>query len=157
MIYSKYRYNPHYKEEDLQQTLSVILSDTYLLYIKTHNYHWNITGPNFFSLHTALQTQYEDLAAAADLIAEHIRTLGIRAPGSAREFLQFSDIKENTSEEDWEFMLEDLIQDHKIVLQSLSEGVKISNDLGLEETTHLLADRIGIHKKTIWMLESALN
>lgn len=136
--------------------LKIVLANTYALYLKTQNYHWNVEGIEFYSLHNFLEEQYEELAQAVDDIAERIRALGARAPGSFNEFetmREIHDAKESVSALE---MLSDLAASHQHLLQilvkSLSEAQKNKDMV----TEGFLIDRMSYHEKTLWMLNSHL-
>jgi starvation-inducible DNA-binding protein len=136
--------------------LSRLLADTYTLYLKTHNYHWNVTGPMFQTLHLMFETQYNELALAVDLIAERIRALGAPAPGSYREFNELSAVTEDDDHPDATEMIRRLVAGQETVARtarSLFPTVEEAHD---EPTADLLTQRLQIHEKTAWMLRSLL-
>jgi len=136
--------------------LSRLLADTYTLYLKTHNYHWNVTGPMFQTLHLMFETQYNELALAVDLIAERIRALGAPAPGSFREFSTLSSITEDTDRPDATEMIQRLVKSQETVVRtarSVFLVVEVAHD---EPTADLLTQRMQVHEKTAWMLRSLL-
>jgi starvation-inducible DNA-binding protein len=136
--------------------LSRLLADTYTLYLKTHNFHWNVTGPMFQTLHLMFEGQYNELATAVDAIAERIRSLGVKAPGSYHEFSKLTCIKESTGNIDANAMIRDLVLGHEAVTKtarSLFAEVDKAQD---EPTADLLTQRMQIHEKTAWMLRSLL-
>jgi starvation-inducible DNA-binding protein len=136
--------------------LSRLLADSYTLYLKTHNYHWNVTGPMFQTLHLMFETQYNELALAVDAIAERIRALGVRAPGSYAEFGALSSIDEDTDTPDAEEMIRRLVRGQEAVIRtarSIFEVVDAAHD---EPTADLLTQRMQVHEKTAWMLRSLL-
>lgn len=137
-------------------TLKVALADSYVLFLKTHNYHWNVTGPNFKSLHIMFEEQYNDLFAAIDLLAERIRALGDLAPGSFAEYKKITDLKEGNSKLKSSQMVEDLAKDQKQIVKTLYEVVKASRKCGDEVTLSMVASRIEVHEKNAWMLRSSL-
>lgn len=132
------------------------LSDSYVLYLKTQNFHWNIKGPNFFSLHVLFQKQYEDLAMAVDDLAERIRGLREKVPGTMKEFLEHSTLKEAEENLDAKKMLEILTSDHEKIINSLHEKIKRATDQGDEGTADLYIERLRVHEKTAWILRSHL-
>lgn len=136
--------------------LKIALADSYVLFLKTHNYHWNVTGPYFQSLHSMFEEQYTDLFAAVDLLAERIRALGDLAPGSFAEYETITNIKEGNSKFTAMQMVEDLAKDQKKIVKTLSDVVKASQKTGDEVTLSMVADRIEAHEKNAWMLESSL-
>ena len=132
--------------------LARLLADTYTLYLKTHNYHWNVTGPMFNTLHTMFQTQYEELALAVDDVAERIRTLGAYAPGSFSEFAGMTDIAEakpNTSARD---MITQLADDQLKVAAAAAALSKVAGAAGDDVSTDLGIRRQDVHEKNAWML-----
>jgi starvation-inducible DNA-binding protein len=136
--------------------LSRLLADTYTLYLKTHNFHWNVTGPMFQTLHLMFETQYNELALAVDLIAERIRALGFPAPGSYREFAKMSSIPEASGTPAAKDMIEQLVAGQEAVIRtarSIFPSAEAAND---EPTADLLTQRLQIHEKTAWMLRSLL-
>ena len=146
-------------EEDRQAItggLAHLLADTYTLYLKTHNYHWNVTGPMFQTLHLMFETQYNELALAVDLIAERIRALGAPAPGSYREFGSLSAVSEDDDHPDATEMIRRLVIGQETVActaRSLFPVVEAAHD---EPTADLLTQRLQVHEKTAWMLRSLL-
>lgn len=136
--------------------LQTLLASTYTLYLKTHNYHWNVTGPMFTTLHTLFETQYTELALAVDEIAERIRALGAKAPGSYSEFAEISVIQESTGEPKAEQMLRELTADQEKIAKLAIEVVQVASGIGDEATAGLATDRQTIHEKNAWMLRSHL-
>jgi starvation-inducible DNA-binding protein len=142
--------------QDIAQGLSKLLADTYTLYLKTHNFHWNVTGPMFQTLHLMFETQYTELALAVDLIAERIRSLGVYAPGTYKQFSALSSIKEEDGIPKAQDMIRLLVEGQEAVVRtarSLYAVVEKAND---EATADLLTQRIQLHEKTAWMLRSLL-
>jgi len=136
--------------------LKALLASTYTLYLKTHNYHWNVTGPMFANLHILFETHYTELALAVDEIAERIRALGAKAPGSYSEFAELSLIKESTGEPTATEMLKDLTKDQEIIAKLALEVVGAASAVGDEATAGIATDRQSIHEKNAWMLRSHL-
>lgn len=136
--------------------LSKLLADTYLLYIKAHNFHWNVTGPHFKSLHELFEVHYTEMAIAVDDIAERIRALGEYAPGSYQQFAQLTTIKESTTVPSWEVMVKELVEGHEEVAKTARALLAKVGDAQDEVTQGLLGDRMSIHEKTAWMLRSVL-
>jgi starvation-inducible DNA-binding protein len=136
--------------------LSRLLADTYTLYLKTHNFHWNVTGPMFQTLHLMFETQYTELAAAVDLIAERIRALGSPAPGTYGHFARLTSIKEPDGVPGAQEMIRQLVQDHETVTRTARNMFKAVDDANDEPTADLLTQRMQIHEKTAWMLRSLL-
>lgn len=140
----------------IAQGLSHLLADTYTLYLKTHNFHWNVTGPMFQTLHLMFETQYTELALAVDLIAERIRSLGLPAPGTYKQYAALSSIKEEDGIPTAQEMIQLLVEGQEAVVRtarSLYPVVEAAND---EATADLLTQRIQLHEKTAWMLRSLL-
>jgi len=134
--------------------LSVLLADTYTLYLKTHNYHWNVTGPMFQTLHTLFETQYMELAVAVDDIAERIRALGEFAPGSYKEFAKLTSIKEAEGVPKAEDMIKDIVKGHEAIAKTSRAIVPLADNAADEVTLDLLTQRMTVHEKTAWMLRS---
>ena len=146
-------------EEDrraIADGLSRLLADTYTLYLKTHNFHWNVTGPQFNSLHTMFETQYTELALAVDLIAERIRALGEPAPGSYSAFARLASIKEATEVPDAAEMVRILAEDQLAVVRTARGVFPLAAEAHDEPTADLLTQRMQIHEKTAWMLRATL-
>ncbi|RYY03194.1 MAG: DNA starvation/stationary phase protection protein [Gammaproteobacteria bacterium] len=142
--------------QDIAHGLSKLLADTYTLYLKTHNFHWNVTGPMFQTLHLMFETQYTELALAVDLVAERIRSLGVNAPGTYKQFAALSSIKEEDEIPQAKDMIRLLVEGQESVVRtarSLYPVVEKAND---EATADLLTQRIQLHEKTAWMLRSLL-
>ena len=136
--------------------LSRLLADSYTLYLKTHNYHWNVTGPQFNTLHLMYEGQYTELAAAVDEIAERIRALGIKAPGSYREFSTLTSIEEGTGQESAEEMTRQLAIGQETIVRTAREIFPAADAANDEPTADLLTQRMQIHEKNAWMLRSML-
>lgn len=142
--------------KEIAKGLSRLLADTYTLYLKTHNFHWNVTGPMFQTLHLMFENQYNELALAVDLIAERIRALGLPAPGTYSEFAELSSIKEDRGTPPAATMLQLLVEGQEAVVRtarSIFPAVERAKD---EPTADLLTQRMQIHEKTAWMLRSLL-
>jgi len=136
--------------------LSRLLADSYTLYLKTHNYHWNVTGPQFNTLHQMFEMQYTELATAIDEIAERIRSLGVRAPGSYSEFAALTTIEEGSGEESAEEMTRQLVLGQEAVARTAREAFSAAEKANDQPTADLLTQRMQIHEKTAWMLRSML-
>jgi starvation-inducible DNA-binding protein len=136
--------------------LARLLADTYTLYLKTHNYHWNVTGPMFQTLHLMFETQYNELALAVDLIAERIRALGAKAPGSYAEFSRLTSIIEGASASSATDMVRDLVAGQEAVVRTARALFPVVADALDEPTADLLTQRMQVHEKTAWMLRSLL-
>jgi starvation-inducible DNA-binding protein len=136
--------------------LSHLLADTYTLYLKTHNFHWNVTGPMFQTLHLMFEAQYSELALAVDLIAERIRSLGVPAPGTYRQYAQLSSIKEESEIPNAQEMIRLLVQGQESVVKTARSLYPLVESAHDEATADLLTQRIQLHEKTAWMLRSLL-
>lgn len=136
--------------------LSKVLADSYMLYLKTHNYHWNVTGELFHSLHEQFEEQYTELAEAIDEIAERIRSLGYRAPGTFKEFNELTSIEEDPEEPEALEMVRRLAVGNEQVLRTAREALKPANEAEDEATIDLLTQRLDVHSKIAWMLRSHL-
>lgn len=140
---------------EIAQGLSRLLAETYTLYLKTHKYHWNVTGQMFQPLHSLFEEHYTALASAVDEIAERIRVMGVKAPGSYTEFAKLSHIKEDpdlTTRSS--AMIENLLQDHQQVVKTAKNVLTLLEGANDEGTVSLLGSRIEYHEKTAWMLKS---
>lgn len=143
--------------KQITETLSEVLANTYVLYVKTQNFHWNIIDPRFYSLHLLLEKQYEDLAEGADEIAERIRGLGELSPGSLKEFLQLTSLKEARNDLSGNQMLQQLYDDHVAVAKQLRGNVDRFTAFGDHGSADLLIERLRVHEKAAWMLVSHLS
>lgn len=147
-------------EQDRQQIaegLSRLLADTYTLYLKTHNFHWNVTGPMFQTLHLMFEEQYNELALAVDAVAERIRTLGLPAPGTYKEYSQLTSIQEADGVPAAEEMIKELVAGQEAVVRTARSVFPLADQANDEPTADLLTQRMQIHEKTAWMLRSLLN
>ena len=142
--------------EAVAKQLSKLLADTYSLYLKTHSFHWNVTGPQFNSLHAMFEAQYNELWLAADEIAERIRTLDVFAPGSYSQFAKLSSIKEEPGVPEWKEMVSQLVAGHEIVAHTARNAIKLADKAGDEGTADMLTGRLKAHEKTAWMLRALL-
>ncbi len=142
---------------DVADGLSKLLANTYALYLKTQNYHWNVRGPMFMTLHHLFEKQYQELALSIDVIAERIRALGFSAPGSFSTFTELSDIKDETDIRSANQMLEQLAKDHELVVLSAKLVYSLAEDTHDEVTADLVTQRISVHEKNIWMLNSLID
>lgn len=140
----------------IAEALGQLLAGSYTPYLKTHNYHWNVTGPHFGALHALFETQYTDLATAVDEIAERIRALGHYAPGSYSEFSALSQVAEAQGPTPAMDMVAVLAQDHETVAKSAASAIAVANEAGDEPTAGLATNRQEIHEKAAWMLRSFL-
>lgn len=147
------------REDDrhaIAQGLSALLADTYTLYLKTHYFHWNVTGPMFQTLHLMFETQYNELALAVDSIAERIRALGVYAPGTYREFIRLSSISESDGVPKAVEMISQLVEGQEAVVRTARSLYALVEQAHDEATADLLTQRIQLHEKTAWMLRSLL-
>jgi starvation-inducible DNA-binding protein len=142
--------------QEIAEGLSRLLADTYTLYLKTHYFHWNVTGPMFQTLHLMFETQYTELALAVDLIAERIRALGFPAPGSYTQYAKLSSIPETTSVPKAEEMIKLLVEGQEAVCRTARSIFPIIEKVSDEPTADLLTQRLQLHEKTAWMLRSLL-
>lgn len=140
----------------IAEGLGKLLADSYTLYLKTHNYHWNVTGPMFNTLHLMFEAQYTELALAVDVIAERIRALGYPAPGSYQAFARLTAIKEETGVPGAEDMIRNLVTGQETVVRTARKLFPLVDKAGDEPTADLLTQRMQIHEKTAWMLRSLL-
>lgn len=136
--------------------LSKLLADSYLLYLKTQNYHWNVTGKMFHSLHTLFEEQYKDLASSIDDIAERIRALGEFAPGSFSNFIKVTSIKEENNVPTAEEMILNLLQGNEAVVSTAREIIPLTDSCEDDVTADLLVERMQRHEKNAWMLRSMI-
>ena len=144
------------ERSDVVQELSKVLADSFALYLKTHGYHWNVRGPEFFSYHTLLEEQYREIWAALDLIAERIRALGEFAPQAHSAFANLTSIKDGDPENDAPTMLKELMKDHETVIATCRAGLTVADDEGDDVSVDLLTQRLAAHEKAAWMLRSTL-
>jgi starvation-inducible DNA-binding protein len=144
------------KRKQIAGGLSRVLADSYTLYLKTHNFHWNVTGPMFQTLHLMFETQYNELALAVDLVAERIRALGFPAPGSYKQFARLSAIKEDDGVPKAQEMIRHLVEGHETVARTAREVFLAADGAGDQPTCDLLTQRMQVHEKTAWMLRSLL-
>jgi len=144
------------QREEIAAGLSVLLADSYTLYLKTHNYHWNVTGPLFNALHLMFETQYTELATAIDEIAERIRALGVKAPGSYAEFSRLTNVSEAKGNESAEEMIRQLVLGQEAIARTARKTFPLVEAASDEPTADLLTQRMQIHEKNAWMLRSML-
>ncbi len=136
--------------------LSKLLADSYTLYLKTHNFHWNVTGPMFQTLHLMFEQQYTELAVAVDLIAERIRALGVYAPATYAEFSKLTSIKEPNGVPEFRDMIRQLVEGHETVIRTARSAFAAVEKAQDEASADLLTQRMQLHEKTAWMLRSLL-
>jgi starvation-inducible DNA-binding protein len=144
------------KRKEIAAGLSRVLADTYTLYLITHNFHWNVMGPMFQTLHLMFETQYNELALAVDLIAERIRALGLPAPGTYKKFVELSEIQEDDGVPKAEDMIRRLVAGHETVARTAREVFRTAEGANDQPTCDLLTQRMQVHEKTAWMLRSLL-
>ncbi|MEB3828256.1 Dps family protein [Phormidium sp. CCY1219] len=142
--------------KEIAEGLSRVLADTYTLYLKTHNFHWNVTGPMFQTLHLMFEQQYNELALAVDGIAERIRALGFPAPGTYSEFSKLSSIRETEGVPSATEMIKLLVEGQETVVRTARSVFPIADKVSDEPTADLLTQRMQVHEKTAWMLRSLL-
>lgn len=147
---------PANDREAIAGGLTRMLADSYTLYLKTHNYHWNVTGPLFSTLHVMFETQYTELAQAVDEIAERIRALGYPAPGSYRDYAGLTSIDEDTDTPDAETMIRRLVAGQEAVVRTARQVFPLADEAHDEPTADLLTQRMQVHEKNAWMLRSLL-
>lgn len=140
--------------ETLVEMMKKVLADTFAMYLKSHNYHWNVEGPNFPQYHEFFGNLYEELHGAVDPIAEHIRALDSYSPGSLSRFMELTDIQDETSVPMGTDMARKLLSDNQIVLTSLNMAFNLAETFEQNGLANFLADRIDTHKKHAWMLRS---
>lgn len=138
------------------QSLSTLLASSYSLYLKTHNFHWNVTGPMFTTLHTMFEAQYTELALAIDEIAERIRSLGAFAPGSFTAFAALTKVQEETGRPEAKEMIRILVADQAALADAARAVIEAAEAVRDQATTDLATRRLDIHEKNAWMLRSHL-
>jgi len=136
--------------------LSRVLADSYTLYLKTHNFHWNVTGPMFQTLHLMFMTQYTEIWNAVDLVAERIRALGYPAPGSYKEFAALTSIKDSSGNVNAKDMIRQLVEGQEAVVRTAREVLPVAEKAGDQPSVDLLSARMEVHEKNAWMLRSLL-
>lgn len=147
---------PEADRNEIVDGLSRFLADTYTLYLKTHNFHWNVTGPMFQTLHLMFEQHYNELWMAVDVIAERIRALGRLTPGTYSEFSSLSTIKEEKGDLKAEAMIRSLVTGHETVIRTARSIFPVAEKAQDQVTLDLLTQRMNIHEKTAWMLRSLL-
>jgi starvation-inducible DNA-binding protein len=154
-----YQMNVGISEEERQliaNGVSELLADTYTLYLKTHNFHWNVVGPRFHDLHTMFEAQYTELSTAVDDVAERIRTLGFPAPGTYSQFAELTSITETIGVPTADEMVSILTHDNETLIRTARRILPLAQEAADESTASLIADRMVVHEKTAWMLRSLL-
>ncbi len=144
------------ERKEISAALSRLLADSYTLYLKTHNFHWNVEGPMFNTLHQMFMAQYTEMWTALDLIAERIRALGHYAPGSYKQFSELTSIEESDKVPNANEMLKQLLNGHEAVARTAREAFPAAEKGNDEGTLDLLTQRIQLHEKTAWMLRAML-
>jgi starvation-inducible DNA-binding protein len=140
----------------IAESLSKLLADNYSLYLKTHSFHWNVTGSMFNSLHAMFETQYNELWLANDVIAERIRALDVYAPGSYSQFGKLTSIQEESGVPEWKAMVQQLVDGHEAAARTARATIKIADAADDQPTADLGTQRTEAHEKTAWMLRSLL-
>ncbi|TCP60734.1 starvation-inducible DNA-binding protein [Rhodovulum bhavnagarense] len=138
------------------EALARVLGDTFVLYTKAHNFHWNVEGPKFFALHEMFEAQYTELAAAMDDIAERIRALDEYAPGTTAALTALASVTETDAQLSAEDMVAETIKDYETVCATLTEALKTAQDAADEASAGMLGDRLEVHQKALWMMKSLL-
>ena len=144
------------QREQIANAVSKVQADTYTLYLKTHNFHWNVTGPMFQTLHLMFEQQYNELWTAVDALAERVRALGFPAPGTYKEFAQLSSIKEDEGVPKAQDMIKRLVEGHETTARTARQAFQVAEGANDQPTCDLLTQRMQIHEKTAWMLRSLL-
>ncbi len=142
--------------EEISKGLSHFLADSYTLYLRTHNFHWNVTGPMFQTLHLMFEGQYNELALAVDVIAERIRALGFKAPASYQEFSKLTSIKEQLGDLSAMQMVAELVHGHEQVIKTARGIFSMVTEANDQPSADLIIQRLRVHEKTAWMLRSML-
>ncbi len=148
---------PENERRTIAEGLSRLLADSYTLYLKTHNFHWNVTGPMFQTLHTMFEEEYTELATAVDEIAERIRALGHPAPGSYKAYAELSSIAEADGVPAAQDMIRQLVDGHEATAKTARSIFPAAEEGHDEVTADLLTQRMTVHEKTAWMLRSLLD
>ena len=143
-------------KQSVAEELSELLASSYTLYLKTHNYHWNVTGPMFTTLHTLFESQYTELAIAVDQIAERIRAVGAFAPGSYTAFAKLTSVKEETGRPEAKEMIRILASDQEAVAESARRVIVAAEVIRDQASADIATRRLDVHEKNAWMLRSHL-
>jgi len=144
------------RREAIAAGLGKVLADSYTLYLQTHNFHWNVTGPHFRDLHLLFEEQYTELATAVDEIAERIRTLGFPAPGTYKAFTTLTQIREVDGTPEAFAMVRILAEGNEAVVRACRQVLPLAQEASDESSSALLSDRMRLHEKSAWMLRSLL-
>ena len=142
--------------EEIASSLSKVQADTYSLYLKTHNFHWNVTGPMFQTLHLMFEQEYNELWLAVDLVAERIRALGFPAPGTYKQFAALTSIAEDDGVPRAQDMIKKLVEGHETAARTARAAFKVADEANDQPSCDLLTQRLQVHEKTAWMLRSLL-
>jgi starvation-inducible DNA-binding protein len=148
---------PKENQKAVVEGLNELLANTYSIYVKTQNFHWNVTGPLFKSLHTLLDHQYKELVDAIDVIAEHIRALQKPVPASFSEFSKLASIKDSIGKKKAEKMIQELVEGHEWLIEFIRKQIRLTEDQQDDASQDLLVDRLRAHLKNAWMLRSFLD
>ena len=141
---------------DVAGELTKVLADSYAVYLKTHGYHWNVRGPEFFSVHGLLEQQYREIWDALDTLAERIRALGVRAPMGAGACANLTSLTDGDPEKDSQSMLKELVKDNETLIATARAALKAAEEAGDDVSVDLLTQRLAAHEKGAWMLRSSL-
>lgn len=144
------------QRKQVAQSLSKVVAETYMVYLKTHGAHWNVEGPYFQSLHILFEGQYTELWNAIDVVAERVRTLGEYVPASYSQFVKLSHIKETETVLDAMGMVKDLLNGHETLIETLAQALKQAQESGDETSAGMLTSRLEAHEKHAWMLRATL-
>jgi starvation-inducible DNA-binding protein len=147
---------PASERKQISDGLANLLADTYVLYLKTHGFHWNVTGPMFNALHAMFMQQYNELWLSLDEIAERIRALGEYAPASGAQYAKLSSLQEETGVPDWKGMVAQLVSGHEACAKTAREAFRRADEADDQPTADLATTRMQAHEKTAWMLRSLL-
>ena len=142
--------------QEIAEQLSHLLADTYMLYLKTHNFHWNVTGPTFSTLHLMFETQYNETWLAVDEIAERMRAIGHFAPGTTKDFAKYATITETDGLPNWKEMVRHLMVDNETLVRTARKVFEVAQKGGDEATCDLINRRVQAHEKAAWMLRSII-
>lgn len=136
--------------------IAKVLADSHVIYMKAHNFHWNVEGPQFFALHAMFEEQYTDIAAAMDELAERIRMLGEVAPGTSKAFAALARIEETEGVPTAQEMVRETVADYEAIGETIAEAIAVAEEQGDDITAGLLADRDAFHQKQAWMMRAFL-
>lgn len=145
------------KRIEVADELKKLLADSYTLYLQSHNFHWNVSGPRFRELHLMFEEHYTELATAVDEIAERIRSLGVEAPGTYKQFAELSSIEDVEQVPSADNMVQILCDSHEAVVRTARQAFHVAQDADDESSAALIGDRMRVHEKTAWMLRSSLS